>query len=93
MATKKPAKKAEKKLDLAEFKRHDKDTWSPEVQVSLLSEEITQLQEHLASHKKDFDAKRSLLKKVAVRRKFLKYLKDTKLENYSKVSKKLNLKV
>ena len=47
------------------LQRHDKDTGSPEFQISLLSTEITELQAHLVLHKKDFDAKRSLLKKVA----------------------------
>ncbi len=92
MATKK-TKKDQEQLDVSEFKRHDADTGSPEVQVRLLTEEVIELQKHLQSHKKDYDAKRSLLKKVAKRRKFLKYLKDTKLDNYSKVSKQLDLKV
>lgn len=95
MAVKKAKKnavqdKAELKLS---FQRHDKDTWSPEVQVVLLSDEVTMLQEHLVSHKKDSDAKRSLLKKVAKRRKLLKYLKNKDVEAYSTVSKKLGLKV
>ena len=47
------------------------------------------LQGHLAEHKKDVDAKRSLLKKVARRRKFAKYLKDNNLDRYLEVSKKL----
>ena len=75
------------------FQRHDKDTGSPEFQIGLLSEEISMLQWHLKEHSKDFDAKRSLLKKVARRRKFLKYLKATDLENYQAVSKKLGMKV
>lgn len=75
------------------FQRHDSDTGSPEVQIRLLSSEINMLQDHLINHPKDFDAKRSLLKKVARRRKFMKYLKATKLENYQTVSKKLGIKV
>ncbi len=75
------------------FQRHGKDTGSPEVQAGLLSEEIEQLQAHLTAHKKDVDAKRSLLKKVAKRRKFLKYLKEKNLDTYGSVSKKLGLKV
>jgi small subunit ribosomal protein S15 len=75
------------------FQRHDKDTGSPEFQIGLLSDEITLLQGHLKEHSKDFDAKRSLLKKVARRRKFLKYLKATSLETYQTVSKKLGIKV
>ncbi len=75
------------------FKRHDADTGSPEFQVGTLSSEIKELQEHLAQHSKDVDAKRSLLKKVARRRRFLKYLKGRDLEKYQTVSKKLGLKV
>lgn len=75
------------------FMRHEKDNWSPEVQIALLTYEVTQLQEHLTNHAKDVDAKRSLLKKVARRRKFLKYLKEKNLERYNVVSKKLKLKV
>lgn len=96
MAEKK-TKKIEKKISTQEgnltFQRHEKDTGSPEVQAGLLTKEIQELQGHLEAHKKDFDAKRSLLKKVAKRRKFLKYLKDKNLDTYSTVSKKLDLKV
>lgn len=74
------------------FKRHEKDNGSPEVQVAILSQEITMLQDHLKEHDKDVDAKRSLLKKVARRRKFMKYLKETNLERYNLVAKKLGLK-
>ena len=80
------------KKEVVSFKRHDKDTGSPEVQISLLSDEIKELQAHLVLHKKDFDAKRSLLKKVARRRRFMKYLKETSLETYALVAKKLGLK-
>jgi small subunit ribosomal protein S15 len=86
-------KKVPAKVGELVFQRHDKDTGSPEVQAGLLSSEIAQLQAHLGAHKKDYDAKRSLLKKVAKRRKFLKYLKDKNLDTYSTVSKKLDLKV
>ena len=74
------------------FRRHENDNGSPEVQIAILTFEITQLQGHLAAHQKDVDAKRSLLKKVARRRKFLKYLKETNIERYSLVTKKLKLK-
>lgn len=74
------------------FKRHAKDNGSPEVQIAILTYEIELLQAHLKEHSKDVDAKRSLLKKVARRRKFMKYLKDTDLERYNFVSKKLGLK-
>jgi small subunit ribosomal protein S15 len=75
------------------FQRHERDTGSPEKQIELLSTEISMLQQHLAQHAKDVDAKRSLFKKVARRRTFLKYLKANKLEIYQAVSKKLGMKV
>ena len=75
------------------FKRHEKDNGSPEVQIALLTYEITTLQGHLQHHIHDVDAKRSLLKKVARRRTFLKYLKEKVLKRYTLISKKLKLKV
>ena len=83
---------AEKKVALL-LKRHDKDTGSPEAQIENLTAQITLLQEHVAKNKKDFDAKRALLQKVARRRRFLKYLKSTNLESYTEISKKTGLKV
>ena len=81
-----------KKTTKSDFKRHDKDTGSPEFQIALLSNEIALLQTHLEAHKKDFDAKRSILKKVAKRRSHLKYLKNTNLDTYMAVSKKFGIK-
>ncbi len=78
---------------VAPFKRHDGDNGSPEVQIALLTFEVNSLQQHLVDHPKDVDAKRSLLKKVARRRKFLRYLKDANIERYALVTKKLKLKV
>lgn len=75
------------------FQRHGNDTWSPESQIRDLTKEIEMLQGHLQDHSKDFDAKRSLLKKVAKRRRFLKYIKKTDLDSYTKISKKVWVKV
>ena len=86
-------KKVTKTAEPESFKLHEKDTGSIEVQIGLLTSEITELQAHLALHKKDFDAKRSLLKKVARRRAFLKYLKSKKLSTYNALSKQVNVKV
>lgn len=77
----------------ASFQRHEKDTGSIEVQIGALGDEIAQLQAHLAANKHDFDAKRSLLKKVARRRGLLKYLKSKKLSTYNAISKQINVKV
>jgi small subunit ribosomal protein S15 len=87
------SKKTTKEGTPESFKLHDADTGSVEVQIWLLTEEITELQAHLAMHKKDFDAKRSLLKKVARRRAFLKYLKSKKLSTYNAISKSVSVKV
>ncbi len=76
----------------SDFKRHDKDTGSPEFQIALLSDEIALLQSHLEAHKKDYDAKRSILKKVAKRRSLLRYLKEKNLDTYVAVSKKFGIK-
>ena len=75
------------------FQIHERDTWSPEMQIGLLSSEIAMLQAHVAANAKDYDAKRSLLKKVAKRRSFLRYLKARDLDTYTKISKKIGLKV
>jgi len=63
------------------------------VQIALLSHQIDQLQDHLKAHPSDVDAKRSLLKKIARRRKFLKYLKEHELDRYTLIANKLKLKV
>lgn len=91
--TTKSSSKASTKVSSDSVQRHGKDTGSPEVQILTLCQEIESLQWHLTSHPKDVDAKRSLLKKVAKRRRQLKYLKDKDLSTYSQLSKKLNLKV
>ena len=70
-----------------------KDTWSPEAQIERLTQDIQLLQDHVANNKKDYDAKRALLQKVAKRRRFLRYLKDNHLERYVEISKKTGLKV
>ncbi|USN55447.1 MAG: 30S ribosomal protein S15 [Candidatus Peribacteria bacterium] len=77
---------------VAPFRRHEKDNGSPEVQIAILTFEITGLQAHLKEHSSDVDAKRSLLKKVAKRRKYLKYLKENELERYAVITKKLKIK-
>ena len=86
-------KKTTKEVSSESFKLHDKDTGSVEVQIGILTDEIVELQAHLVAHKKDFDAKRSLLKKVARRRALLKYLKSKKLAMYNKISQAVSVKV
>ena len=70
-----------------------KDTWSPEAQIERLTADIQTLQDHVSKNQKDFDAKRSLLQKVAKRRRFLRYLKENHVERYAEITKKTGLKV
>jgi small subunit ribosomal protein S15 len=75
-----------------EYKIHDNDTGSPEVQVAMLTEKINQLTEHLKQHKKDHHSRRGLLKMVGKRRALLNYLKEKDLERYKNLIKKLELR-
>lgn len=77
---------------IAEYKQHEKDTGSAEVQVALFSEEIKQLTLHLKKHPKDNHSRRGLLKMVSKRRRLLDYLKNEDEKKYNKVVKKLGLK-
>ncbi|MFA6348518.1 MAG: 30S ribosomal protein S15 [Candidatus Paceibacterota bacterium] len=83
----------EKAKIINDFKIHDNDTGSAEVQVAILSEEIERLLDHLKIHKKDVHSKKGLLKMVSKRRKLLKYLQKTNEVKYIEVAKKVGLKV
>jgi small subunit ribosomal protein S15 len=67
---------------VGQFRQHDKDTGSPEVQVALLSERINYLTEHFKTHKKDHHSRRGLLKLVSQRRRLLDYLKGKDANRY-----------
>lgn len=88
MALKSDAKQA----IMAEFKLHDSDTGSPEVQVALLSKRINQLTEHLKVHKKDFHTRRGLLMLIGKRRRLLDYLQKKDVERYRTLIKSLGLR-
>ena len=77
---------------IGNYKTHDSDTGSPEVQVAILSERITYLTEHFKTHKKDHHSRQGLLKMVNKRRKLLEYLKKNSLERYKKVIDRLSLR-
>ncbi len=85
-------KKEEKTKIIEEYKVHDADTGSSEVQIALLSEEINKLLAHLKKHPKDIHSKRGLLKMVSKRRKLLKFLKKEDEKKYNKVIKAVGLK-
>lgn len=83
----------EKKAGLVQsFRLHDSDTGSPEVQIALLTERITDLTNHLQSHSKDFHSRYGLLKLVGQRRRLLDYLKDRDIEAYRDIVEKLGLR-
>lgn len=75
-----------------QYRRHDNDTGSPEVQVALLTGRIQQLTEHLKQHKKDHASRRGLLKMVGARSSLLRYLTRTDRERYKKTIDSLGLR-
>ena len=74
------------------YKREEKDTGSPEVQIALLTERINELTEHLKIHKKDNHSRRGLLKMVGKRRNLLNYLAKKDINRYREIVKKLGLR-
>ncbi len=73
-------------------KRDENDTGSPEVQIALLTERITELTEHLKVHKKDNHSRRGLLKMVGKRRNLLNYLAKKDVQRYRDIIEKLELR-
>jgi len=83
----------DRKLEIIEqFKRHEGDTGSPEVQIALLTERINHLNEHLKLNKKDHHSRRGLLKMVGQRRGLLNYLKEKDIERYRAILAELGLR-
>lgn len=87
-----PLTRDKKERLIREYRMHDEDTGSPEVQIALLTERIGQLTEHLKKHTKDFSTRRGLMKLVGKRRRLLDYLKDTDMDDYRKIVKELGLR-
>lgn len=77
---------------IEEFKQHDKDVGSTDIQVAILTERINYLVEHLKEHKKDHHTRRGLLILVNRRKRLLKYLAAKDYDRYLKLCKKLNIK-
>ncbi len=85
-------KKAKQKI-INKFKVHETDTGSSQVQIAILTEEIKRLAEHLKAHKHDHSSRRGLLKKVAERRKLLKYLQKEDEKTFNEMAKILKLNI
>ena len=77
---------------IGQFRTHESDTGSSEVQIALLSGRIGSLTEHLTAHKKDHHSRRGLLMLVGRRRKLLEYLRRTDVERYRKVIDRLGIR-
>ena len=77
---------------IGDYKKHEKDTGSPEVQVAILSERINYLTEHFKTHAKDHHSRRGLLMLVGKRRRLLDYLKSKDFQRYSDLIKRLNIR-
>lgn len=84
--------KDEKNELIGEYGRHDQDTGSPEVQVAILSKRITQLTDHLRTHKHDEASRRGLLKLVGQRRRHLAYLKRIDAARYLELTDRLGIR-
>ena len=74
------------------YRTHDRDTGSPEVQVAILSDRITYLTEHFKVHAKDHHSRRGLLKLVGQRRRLLDYLKSKDVQRYASLIERLKIR-
>ena len=77
---------------LTEYRTHETDTGSPEVQIALLTERIKELTEHFQTHKKDHHSRRGLLMLVSQRRRLQDYLRGIDPERYRALSSRLGLR-
>ena len=84
--------KEKKAAIIKEFGRTPEDTGSPEVQIAILTERITELTEHIKIHKTDHHSRRGLLKLVGQRRGLLDYLKKTNLVGYRQLIERLGIR-
>ena len=83
-----PLAKETKEQIVSDFRTHESDTGSPQVQVALLSKRINELTEHFKTHKKDNHSRRGLLKMVSQRRQLLDYVKSKDNARYQKIIEK-----
>ena len=77
---------------ITDYQLHERDTGSPEVQVAILSNRISQLTEHLREHKHDQSSRRGLLKMVGKRRKLLSYVRKKDYQRYLELTDSLKIR-
>lgn len=82
----------QKSETISQFRVHDKDTGSPEVQIAILTKRIVHLTEHFKTHKKDHLSRRGLLKMVGRRRRLLDYLRSRDIQRYRSILQRLGLR-
>lgn len=82
----------QKQIIISDFKQHDTDTGSPEVQVALLTKRINELTEHFKVHSKDYHSRRGLMVMVGQRRRLLDYLKKKDKTRYASLIERLGLR-
>jgi small subunit ribosomal protein S15 len=82
----------EKTQLVGEYRIHEKDTGSPEVQIAILTKRINELRSHFDAHKKDHSSRRGLLKMVSRRNSLLKYLTRLDRQRYLTIIQKLGLR-
>jgi small subunit ribosomal protein S15 len=87
-----PLVKEQKDVIITDFRAHDTDTGSSEVQIALLSARISELTEHFKTHKKDHHSRRGLLKLVGQRRRLLDYLRSRDYARYQRVITRLGIR-
>jgi small subunit ribosomal protein S15 len=81
-----------KKSLIEQFRTHEGDTGSPEVQIALLTERINGLSDHFKAHAKDHHSRRGLLMLIGKRRSLLDYLRKEKVERYRTIIEKLGIR-
>ena len=87
-----PSARQSKATTIEQFRVHPKDTGSPEVQIALLSERISYLNEHFRAHRKDHASRRGLLNMVGRRKRLLEYLRRRDPEAYKQVIERLGIR-
>ena len=82
----------QKKIIIEDYKQHESDTGSPEVQVAILTRRINDLTEHFKTHTKDYHSRRGLMIMVGQRRRLLDYLKKKNKDRYATLIERLGLR-
>lgn len=77
---------------IQDYRSHENDTGSPEVQIALLTQRVAHLTEHLRTNRKDFHSRRGLIAMTSRRRKLLDYLKSQDLDRYKAIIERLGLR-